>query len=62
MHATASMYPTVGDRDILNLPFVRFEANVEDEVVALVREGLQKIREAQESIRQAIDRINVELS
>lgn len=61
MHATASMYPTVGDRDILSLPFVQLDPDVAAEVVELVRDGLQKIRDAQQSINQAIQRINGEL-
>lgn len=55
MKATASMYPTVNDRDVLNMPFLRPSQKVEDEVVRRIREGLEMIRKAQSEIAAAVE-------
>lgn len=55
MHSTASMYPTVSDKDVLGLPFVRPPKLLEEQVVQLMRSGLSMIEEAQKKIKSAIE-------
>lgn len=62
MHATASMYPTVCDKDVASVPFVRPDANTESEIVDLVRSGLLMIEQAQKNIQEAIDKVNAAIS
>lgn len=54
MHATASMYPTVSDRDVLALPLISPPEEIQQEVVDAVRSGLSMIEEAQRKIASAI--------
>lgn len=54
MHSTASMYPTVADRDVLGVPFVRPPKETEQNVVELIKSGLHMIEEAQKQIHAAI--------
>jgi type I restriction enzyme M protein len=58
LKATASMYPTVNDRDVLDVPFLRPPAEVEDEVVRRIRDGLEMIRRAQSEIVAAVELMN----
>lgn len=55
MHATASMYPTVSDKDVLNIPFLRPPKDIQDNVVELVQTGLAMIEQAQKQIQSAIE-------
>jgi hypothetical protein len=57
MHATASMYPTVSDRDVLSIPFVMPPKEVSDEVVNSIRSSMAMIEKAQQEIRNAIGRM-----
>ena len=54
-HATATMYPAVTDRDVLDLPLVLPPEDVAAEVVAKVQSGLRKLEEAKVEIRTAIE-------
>jgi type I restriction enzyme M protein len=58
MHSAASMYPTVSDKDIHNIPFLRPPVETEDEVVRMIRDGLQKISDAQAEIKNAISLVD----
>jgi len=53
-HATASMYPTVTDRDVLGIPFLEPSANVADRVKNLVRSGLDMIEKGGKQLNEAI--------
>ncbi|MEW6215886.1 MAG: hypothetical protein AB1478_11910, partial [Nitrospirota bacterium] len=55
--ATASMYPTVTDRDILEMPFIQPDIEEIDAVVAKMKEGLKMIEMARKSITQAVAKI-----
>ncbi len=57
-HATASMYPTVTDRDVLNIPLVPPPPEVADRVRKLVRDGLEMTEKAQALLRQAVALMN----
>lgn len=53
-HATASMYPTVTDRDVLGIPFLEPPADVSDRVKKLVRSGLDMIEKAEQQLSEAV--------
>ncbi len=53
-HATASMYPTVTDRDVLGIPFLEPPADVSDRVKKLIRSGLDMIEKAQQHLQEAV--------
>jgi len=53
-HATASMYPTVTDKDVLGIPFLEPSADVSDRVKKLVRSGLDMIQTAQQHLEEAV--------
>jgi type I restriction enzyme M protein len=52
--ATASMYPAVTDRDVLEMPFVKPPESVADAVTKEIRAGLQKLEAARANISNAI--------
>jgi type I restriction enzyme M protein len=54
MHSTASMYPTVSDKDVLSVPFIRPPKEIEENVVELIKSGLLMIERAQKQIHSAI--------
>jgi len=54
MHSTASMYPTVNDKDVLSVPFLHPTEEIENEVTEKIRSGLQMIDQAQRQISEAI--------
>lgn len=60
-HATASMYPTVTDRDVLGVPFLQPPREVMDRVVHLVRSGLEMIELAHAQISEAISLMNTQV-
>lgn len=60
-HATASMYPTVTDRDVLGVPFLQPPQEVTDRVVHLVRSGLEMIELAHAQISEAISLMNTQV-
>lgn len=53
-HATASMYPTVTDKDVLGIPFLAPPAEVSDRVRKLVRSGQDMIEKAQQQLSEAV--------
>ena len=57
-HATASMYPTVTDKDVLGVPFLPPPQDVSDKVVKLVRSGLDMIEKAHQQIAEAVALMN----
>ncbi|MCX7156447.1 MAG: N-6 DNA methylase [Rhodocyclales bacterium] len=57
-HATASMYPTVTDKDVLGVPFLPPPQDVSDKVVNLVRSGLDMIEKAHQQITEAVALMN----
>ncbi len=58
MHSTASMYPTVSDKDVLGVPFVRPPKEVENNVVELIRTALSMIEQAHRQIDSAIQLVD----
>lgn len=61
MHAAASMYPTVSERDVLSVPFLHPGQDLEKTVVDLIRSGLEMIGKAQRQIQQAVELLNGEV-
>lgn len=57
-HATASMYPTVTDKDVLGVPFLQPSEEVTDRVTSLVRSGIEMIEQAHQQISEAISIMN----
>ncbi len=57
-HATASMYPTVTDKDVLGVPFLQPPKEVTDRVAHLVKSGLEMIERAHQQISEAISLMN----
>lgn len=57
-HATASMYPAIGDNDVLNVPLVVPAGSTADEVVSKVRSAFQKVEEARLELAEAIGLVN----
>ncbi len=55
IRSTSSMYPTVGDRDVHDVPFLKPPPTVEAEVVQRMRDGLEMIRRAQGEIAKAVE-------
>lgn len=53
-HATASMYPTVTDKDVLGVPFLHPPKDVADRVTSLVKSGIDMIERAHQQISDAI--------
>lgn len=53
-HATASMYPAVTDRDVLDMPFVRPADQLAKAVTERVRDGLAMLDAAKAKIEEAI--------
>lgn len=53
-HATASMYPTVTDKDVLGIVFPAPPAEVAKRVTELIRSGLQMVEKAQKQLAEAI--------
>lgn len=58
MHATASMYPTVSDKDVLGIPLIDLPDDIQQQVVEGVRSGLSMIEEAQRKIASAINALD----
>ena len=52
--ATASMYPAVTDRDVLDMPFVALPPESVKHIVDNVRRGIHSVEEAKQSISRAI--------
>jgi type I restriction-modification system DNA methylase subunit len=61
-HATATMYPAVTDRDILDMPLLLPPPDVAGEIVTAIQSGLTKLEEAKNEIRLAIEKMNVYVS
>jgi type I restriction enzyme M protein len=59
-HATASMYPTVTEKDIMNMPIRRVRKELEDKVADLIASGLSKIEAAHKEIQAAISLLDQE--
>lgn len=57
-HATASMYPTVTDKDVLGVPFLPPPQDVSERVAKLVRTGLEMIEKAHQQIAEAVALMN----
>lgn len=57
-HATASMYPTVTDKDVLGVPFLQPPEGVTDRVTSLVSSGIEMIERAHQQISEAISLMN----
>lgn len=57
-HSTASMYPTVTDKDVLGVPFVRPSPEVAERVTHLIRSSLKMIEQAHIQIGEAIALMN----
>jgi hypothetical protein len=53
-HATASMYPTVTDKDVLGIPFLAPSPDVTDRVKKLIRSGLDMMEKAQQQLTDAV--------
>ncbi len=53
-HSTASMYPTVTDRDVLSIAFPEPSEAVSERVKKLVRSGLDMIEKAQQQLVEAV--------
>lgn len=53
-HATASMYPTVTDRDVLCIPFLEPPPEIADRVKKLVRSSVEMIARAQQQLKDAV--------
>ncbi|MBI5242593.1 MAG: N-6 DNA methylase [Elusimicrobia bacterium] len=54
-HATASMYPAVTDRDVLDMPFVALPPESVRHIVDSIRKGIQSVEDAKQNISRAID-------
>ena len=52
-HATASMYPTVTDKDVLSIPFLEPTRETKDRVIKLVRSGIEMLRNGQRALDEA---------
>ncbi|CAG1006443.1 putative type I restriction enzymeP M protein [Burkholderiales bacterium] len=57
-HATASMYPTVSERDILGMPIRRAAEDIEKKVAESIGRGFAKLQEAHAEIENAISMLN----
>ena len=55
--ATSSMYPTVSDKDILNMPIIYPDISTQKNIEEKVEASFRKIQEAQQDINQAIELI-----
>lgn len=53
-HATASMYPTVTDKDVLGVPFLAPATETSDRVTKLIRSGLEMIAKSQQQLHDAM--------
>lgn len=53
-HATASMYPTVTDKDVLGIPFIKPSPEVSDHVKKLIQSGLEMIEKGQQQLNEAV--------
>lgn len=62
MHSAASMYPTVSERDVLNVPFLETESHLEKGIVEQIRSGLAMLAQGQRQIKQAIEKLNAAVS
>lgn len=62
MHATASMYPTVGDRDVMSIPFLQPPEAISAEVVSLIRSSLEMIEKAHRQMEQAVKKMDAFLA
>jgi type I restriction enzyme M protein len=60
--ATSSMYPTVSDKDILNMPIIYPDISTQKNIEEKVEASFRKIQEAQQDINQAIELINTFLN
>ena len=54
-HATATMYPAVTDRDVLDLPFVEPRSEVARAIVASVRAAFERFGAARRDLEHGID-------
>ncbi len=57
-HATASMYPTVTDKDVLGVPFLPPPQDVSEKVVKLIRSSLDMVEKAHQQIAEAVALMN----
>lgn len=57
-HATASMYPAVTDRDVLDMPLLLPPNEISANIASSVRSGLKKLEEAKSEIRLAVEKMN----
>lgn len=57
-NATASMYPTVTDKDVLHIPFQGPPEPIRDKVVQLMKDGLSEIKRGNQKITEAITLMN----
>ena len=57
-HATASMYPTVTDKDVLGVPFLQPSPEVAERVTNLVKSSLKMTEQAHSQIQEAIALMN----
>ena len=57
-HATASMYPTVSDKDVLSMPFPTPPKHVEDKISDLISSALKMMEQAYQQIDSAIGLMN----
>lgn len=53
-HATASMYPTITDKDVLGMPFIPPSAEISDRVKKLVQSGQEMLKKGQQQLNDAI--------
>jgi restriction endonuclease S subunit len=56
------MYPTVSDKDILNMPIIYPDISTQKNIEEKVEASFRKIQEAQQDINQAIELINTFLN
>lgn len=56
--ATSSMYPTVSDKDILQMPIIYPDKETQKDIEEKVEASFKKIKEAQQDINEAIALIN----
>jgi hypothetical protein len=55
--ATATMYPAVADRDVLDVPMPRIPAEAEQDIVQAVRDAQAALREGRRLLAEAVERM-----
>lgn len=55
--ATATMYPAVADRDVLDAPMPRIPAEAEQDIVRTLRDAQAALREGRRLLAEAVDRM-----